>query len=131
MEINLFLNQSQEREELENVNILDLDTDILDGSCMKIQAIDVLDYVDKQLYLPMIAKKLRHGGELHIECVDLFDVCLQVVEGQQFDVKKYLFNNRHSVHNEVDVVEFVLDMGLELLSRKVSNYKFYIVFKRP
>lgn len=130
MEINLYLNEEQ-RKGKHNISILDLDIDVLDGECTKIQAINVLDYVDKQVYLPIIVKKMRHGCELHIECVDLFDVALQIVEGSKFDVPKYLFNGRHSVHNEVDVVEFLLDMGLELVSRKVANYKFHAVFKRP
>jgi len=130
MEINLFLNEDQ-NVGTNSINILDLDTDVLDGSCTKITAINVLDYVDKQTYLPIIAKKMRHGCQLTIECVDLFDVALQIVDGSKFEVKKYLFDGRHSVHNEVDVVEFLKDMGLKVLSRKTSNYKFSLIVERP
>lgn len=114
---------------LNDTNILDLDVDVEHHSCMKMVAVDILDTVQKEKYLPIIAKKLRHHGELVIEGVNLFEVALAVVDGNEFDYRKYLDNK--FVHQAKDVIKMLNELGLQLISYKHGNFKYVIVARRP
>lgn len=106
-------------------SLYDVD-EVQDASCSTIHADYTLDEVDEREYLPLLVKKLRHGGELHISGVDLGEVSRYFTFGhlQEVEVKELIMNKNLSTINFV--LSILQGLKLKIMTKRINNMTYYI-----
>lgn len=109
---------------------------IENGSCLKIRANNILDYVawkDRQDLLKMLVSKLRFNGELSLNGIDLFSISHYIDTGQLSieEMNLSLLNGRLSTDCMFMVEKSIKDLGMEIIQSKLDGFVFHILSKRP
>lgn len=119
-------------EEIDIQNISQID----DASCEHIQLNECLDYVrfdERQKLLQEVIKKLRYGGNIEIQGVDLLSLSNNLKNGRMTtkDINKIYLNGRKSNDTLRSTVGDVQSSGITIEMTKIDDPLYYIKGKRP
>lgn len=112
---------------LEDINQLE------DSICTELYVGDVLDYcVNRNEVLVMLIKKLRYGGTIIINGVDIYTMALQlytgVINGQQ--ATQMLYSGRQSASTMEDVCSILRQCSTHILNVNISQHIYSITAHR-
>lgn len=75
-----------------------------------------------------IVKKIKYGGILTIEGIEIYDVVRDILVGiiQPVDINSWLYNGRQSTVSSIQICGFFKQAGFTVLNKDVDN-KHYLV----
>lgn len=104
------------------------------ASCNAIYVGDCCDYFpNREEILQTILSKLRYGGELLIDGIDLLMLCRGVSNGtvQQKDAKNLLFNKKQSCSTIKDTSDLLIRTNLSIVESRLMQCRYSIKAVRP
>lgn len=112
-------------------NILDFDLSVEHSSQLEIEAIDVLDYVDKpEVYFLQMLGKLRYGGKLTIESNNIDLIVRNLYRDNITNINHILYNGRKSIFPLDSLIRIAEEYGYIIESIQQANYKYSIIVRR-
>jgi hypothetical protein len=137
MRIQLFIQQYQATtepfEDCQRVEINQVNA-IPDASCNLLHVGNCLDFIqNSQEALPQFVKKLRYGGQIVIEGVDLVEVGMGVSNNTLPipQAQSLLFSGRQSCTTMDIMIQVVRQLGLRPIKTRLMQYKYLIRAERP
>lgn len=149
MKLNLLLDEVNSLNSYTNVKHIDcalnqLDPVVDDGEAEEIRAIDILDYFplkECDKLLQHWVSKLKHGGRLIIQVVDLMLVAKGIIRehilpydanlflhGEQRNPSDFRLSN-YTINQLVNILEKAF--GLTIIRKRLENYRAIIEAERP
>ena len=108
--------------------------EINNSSCDEVFVGDCLDFIEQRTdFGTELIKKIAYGGTITIVGVDVFEMS-RAVEVRQIDlpaINAILYNHRCSISSVGNVVSWVRQLGLNVISQRVSDFKYTVIAKRP
>lgn len=108
-----------------------------DGECSAIEAPKLASRLSSKDYaatLQMLCKKLKHGGQLGVSGMDLYTVSFQLLRNE-IDVVQYneiVFSTvNKGINTTVDTVGIMEEIGMKIQSKRIVDYHFSVIGKRP
>ena len=120
-----------------NINQSSFDDLISDAECTEILALDVINSIEVTKLENTIdywLSKLRHGGKITFSFVDLFEICRSYFQNgtNLANMNNLLYgnNNKNCISmNELET--FLINKGLKVIQKRISNYQGIITAQRP
>ena len=103
------------------------------AACLEIDCKDTLDFVDdRHRMLGLVFSKLRHGGRVIIEGVDLLQVSQAIAIGRLdlLQAEAVLYNQRKSATSSKAVIDFCNNSQFKLLKVFNEGLQYHIVAER-
>lgn len=97
---------------------------------------DLLDYYNKDdanVLLSVIKDKLKSGGLLSVQSLDLKQLCIAATFDEiSIDfIKNMLYPNKKSIRIMNDIINLLQNMGFEIETKKYINiFEYYILAKK-
>lgn len=109
-------------------------TTITDASCFLINVSNCHDLVNLCYgeFLPLVISKLKYGGKIIIQGIDLFIVSDAIFTGtmQIEDAQNLLFENKTRCGSGNQIAQILQNLGLKVISHKTTNYLYSITAER-
>lgn len=108
-------------------------TDLVDGSVDELIVNDAIDYISNRIDgLRMLVDKLRYGGTIEVRGVDILEIArgLYTCQMNIAQANSLIHDNRQSCDSIIGVVGFLQNFGLEIISKQVGNFSYFVQAKR-
>lgn len=108
---------------------------IPNGSCEELLVYDCVDYIDakqKGEFLNLLISKIRYGGQIILEGVDLEEISRSLMQGQLTcaEARNFLYRG-NNIFSASEVISFLESKKLQIEHKRINNYVYTIRAKRP
>jgi hypothetical protein len=94
--------------------------------------IDTVPYPERDNVLRGLINKLRYGGTISIEGVDLEEINRAMYQGylEVNDANGLLYNQRRSASSMNEVISLFHSLNLKVIHKRCNNYLYYVKAQR-
>ena len=93
-----------------------------------------LEYIEQRDdFIKELVKKIRYAGQIIISGSDVYEISRAMMSKNLSleETNSILYNGRYSISSVLDVVTRLQQLGLNILHKRVNDFKYTIIAERP